>query len=402
MPSPSIQMVDELFLLDTITGAKQRLVYIAPGVSDALAGALTAAWKRLGKQMSVILDADAGCCRLGYGTESGLKALYGAATQLGFVVCHQPGLRVGLVVTEAQTVIFTPTPLLIEDGGKRSEGANAIVLMGEPPAMLAQELGIGPKGVADQTIGLDGLTKDKINGLAENLKANPPLPFDVSRHMMVYNAALEFVEFGVAKIQFQSIDIPIPAELSGFTSTELRALFRFDPGPELTDAKKKIEDKKREIEKEFTRAAPGFGGSLIERSRKKDFLDRVSAFRPEFDTFRTFVERNFMNVSVKNQAKLHEALLPRIVEVPPADWGPTRGTSQERKRALSERLSQELETLFGKRQKELVSGMRIDVLFKGVTYECLNDPRFKEVAKKAFPHLASLHTEEQAAPEHKG
>jgi len=253
--------------------------------------------------------------------------------------------------------------------------------------------------VSDQVIGLDALTQTKIKALSDDLKKNPPLPFDVSRHMLVFNAALEFVEFSVSKIQLQRIEIPIPTELSGFAGTDLRTLFRFDPGQELTDAKKKLEDKKKEIDKEFTRSAPGFGGSLIERSRKQEFLQRVEAFRPELEGFRTFVRQKFSEVSVRNQKKLFEALLPHVVERPPPDWAIPAGSAAQRKESLGRRLERELQDLFGKHQDELVAAMRIDVLFKGVTFECLSDPRFKEVASKAFPHLKELHVEFQAAPE---
>jgi hypothetical protein len=397
--APSVKSLDDQGLIRLVESANKRLVFVAPGVSEQMSKALATAWRRLGSRMSVVLDADPGCCRLGYGSEAGLRSLHEAAAGLGVIVANQPHLRVGVIITEHETLIFTPSPLLIEDGAQAKQGANAISLPGPPPSTLAKDLGIGPRGVSEQVIGLDALTQTKIKALSDDLKKNPPLPFDVSRHMLVFNAALEFVEFSVSKIQLQRIDIPIPPELSGFAGSDLRTLFRFDPGQELTDAKKKLEDKKKEIDREFTRSAPGFGGSLIERSRKKEFLQRVDAFRPDLEAFRAFVRKKFSEVSTRNQKKLFEALLPHIIERPPPDWAVPTGSAAQRKVALGRRLERELQDLFGKHQDELVAAMRIDVLFKGVTFECLNDTRFKDVAGRAFPHLTDLHAEFQAAPE---
>ncbi|MBX3351827.1 MAG: hypothetical protein KF684_02740 [Phycisphaeraceae bacterium] len=235
--SSSIRNVDDPYLTSLIRAARERIVFVAPGVSLSLGHELGTAWKRLGKdRVSVVLDADPAACRLGYGTEEGLKHLHDVASGLGAVVCHQPELRVGVLMTEHQTLVYSPAPLLVEAQRPQS-GANAIVLAGAPPAALARDLGVGPNGVSEQKIGLDGLSRQQISDLSEDLKQNPPLPFDVSRQVLVFNAKLEFVEFSVSKIQVERIDIPIPPALTGFEDTNLRALFRFDPGKELAAAK---------------------------------------------------------------------------------------------------------------------------------------------------------------------
>jgi len=114
--APSIKSVDDQAMIRLVETARERLVYVAPGVSEQMSRALATAWCRLGDRMAVVLDADPGCCRLGYGTEAGLKALHEAAAGLGAVVAHQPHLRIGVIITEHETMIFTPSPLLIEGG----------------------------------------------------------------------------------------------------------------------------------------------------------------------------------------------------------------------------------------------------------------------------------------------
>jgi hypothetical protein len=396
---PSFCNVDDLQLVTLVREAQGRLVFAAPGVSLNLSQELGAAWLRLGKdRVAVVLDADPAACRLGYGTEEGLKHLHGIAAGLGAVVCHQPNLRIGVVMTERQTVVYSPMPLLVE-ANRPSVGANGIALQGTPPAELARDLGVGPNGVAEQTIGLDALSQQQISKLADDLKKNPPLPFDVSRQVMVFNAKLEFVEFSVAKIQVERIDVPIPPALMGLADTALRTLFRFDPGQELAEAKNDLEQKKRDIDKQFTRPAKGFGGSLIERGKKDAFLLAVEEFRADLERFRQLVERQFDSISRDNQTQLMALLLPAILKKPPTDWMTASLTEQQRANVITDRLRRELTGLFQATRNRVLSEMRVTVLFKGITYECLNSQEFIDVARRAFPHLDLFHDEYQALPE---
>lgn len=403
MANHAICSVNDSVLAQAVDEARERLVFVAPGASLVLAEVLAKAWKRLGPdRMSVILDADAGACRLGYGEEAGLTLLHETAKQLGAMVCHQPDLRVGVVVSEQRTLVYSPPPLMIEAGSKPGSGANAISLSGEPPATLARDLGVGPNGVSEQAIGLDGLTQNRIDELTQDLKRNPPIPVNVSRLVTVFNSQLEFVEFTVAKIQIQRIEMSIPQSLTGLAGTSLRTLFRFQPGKDLMDAKEALEKSKREIDKEYTRPAKGFGGSLIERTRKDEFLGKVKQFEEDLNRFREFVRDRFDEVAAKNKEQLHEALLPAVVSKPPSEWLARVAAGEARAQALSCQLQSELDELFQQTGKDIVSSMHVSVRFKGVTHECLVDENFRKLATHAFPHLRALHEEYQAAPESGG
>lgn len=52
------------------------------------------------------------------------------------------------------TLIYAPTPLLIEAGPTRPDTPNAI-LLGPVPPSVAAELGEGPRGLAERSVGLD-------------------------------------------------------------------------------------------------------------------------------------------------------------------------------------------------------------------------------------------------------
>ncbi len=60
-------------------------------------------------------------------------------------------------------------------------------------------------------------------------------------------------------------------------------------------------------------------------------------------------------------------------------------------------LRNELEAAFGS-VDDILSDMKVNVVFKGVTYESLTNSDFLKVASRQIPSLASLHDEFDAAP----
>jgi hypothetical protein len=388
--------IEDSQLIATINRTAARLVFAGPGISLPVAQALASKWRQLGRNtVSVILDVDPTVCRLGYGTLEGLEELQKAAAAIGALVCHQPGLRIGIVVSDQTTLIYTPTPLLIEQACQEPDHPNGVILSGLP-GELAKELGIGPDGEAERQIGGDPVPAEKLQALAEDLKANPPVPFDISRPLMVFNSQVEFVEFNLEKIQLQRQEIPIPQNVMGLAASNIHSLFRLEVGKELLALKEKLEEKKREIEKQFTRPMRGFGGSIIRRSQKDQFLAAVTELETALESFRETVRRQFREVADSNKTKLVNTLLPALKNHPPEDCRQFAGRSDEDEK-LSKWLAGELHDAF-KKVAKVADDMRVTVRFKGVTYECLKNPEFIERAREAFPNL-QLHEEFTAARE---
>jgi hypothetical protein len=122
MNAESLCNVTEKSLVELISRAKTRLVFVAPGATQAVAEAIENTWRRLGaEQITVVLDVDPEVCRLGYGTLDGLKLLQKSASEQGGLICHQPGVRICVVLCDDETVVFSPTPLLIETGSPRTD-----------------------------------------------------------------------------------------------------------------------------------------------------------------------------------------------------------------------------------------------------------------------------------------
>src|ERR1700730_1301456 len=106
--------VGDTALVEVIGGARERLVFIAPGVRKLVAEALAKAVALLPREkVHLVLDVDAEGWRLGYGSMPGLTLLQIAAAKHGLSLRHHPGIRIGLVIADDTTVIYSPTPLLI-------------------------------------------------------------------------------------------------------------------------------------------------------------------------------------------------------------------------------------------------------------------------------------------------
>src|SRR5690349_2478546 len=134
MSSPTITLVDEPLLVNAIAAARRRLLFMAPGVSLRVAKAVADTWRRLPAATSVILDVSPEVCRLGYGELAGLQLLQETARQLGGTLCHQPGVRIALLISDDATWVFTPTPLLVEAPSNSPSHPNGVSIGAPPPA----------------------------------------------------------------------------------------------------------------------------------------------------------------------------------------------------------------------------------------------------------------------------
>lgn len=111
----TFQAVNDDVLVDLIDRVRERLVFIAPGVRKKVAEAICAAVERLGDagNVSIILDVSEEVCRIGFGDIEGLRIL-----QQNQLICGhlsaQEGVRIGVLITDEDTLIYTPTALLLE------------------------------------------------------------------------------------------------------------------------------------------------------------------------------------------------------------------------------------------------------------------------------------------------
>ena len=116
---------------------------------------------------------------------------------------------------------------------------------------------------------------------------------------------------------------------------------------------------------------------------------------PPVTKFSERVKASIQDRIEKNIAELVKSLLPALEKRPPQDWIPSSGERPDKK-AIRVQLEDELRTAFGTAD-QLVREMKVRCIFKGVTYELLNDPDFIDAATRAIPELEQFHQEFEAA-----
>jgi hypothetical protein len=208
--------VDDAQIISLVETAHERIVFMAPGLSLEVASALADQWEVLGaERVKVILDVDPEVARLGYGTVEGLELIQNTANFLGSMIFHQAGLRIGVLLVDQTTIIFSPRPLLIEAGSAPILQPNAICL-DYPPSALINEIGLGENGGENQVIGMAGVSPRQIDRVKADLSENPPQKFDITRTVRVFNSRFEFVELEVRGCSISRKTASIPPDLMVF------------------------------------------------------------------------------------------------------------------------------------------------------------------------------------------
>ena len=168
---------------DVVAGmrhAKKYLVYVAPGVSAKVSEALvTCIQNKSADRFMIVLDADEETCRLGYCDAQSLKNLMECATKFKIVIRRQPGIRLGLLMSDDDVMIWMPTPLMFE-APRTGDETNGLILTPQTLSEMPAALGVDPEQPADKRqIGQTDLEQEAVNHVVEAIKAAPPAPFNL-------------------------------------------------------------------------------------------------------------------------------------------------------------------------------------------------------------------------------
>lgn len=403
---PSITYVDDNKLIEAIHNAQHRLVFMAPGVSLDIAAALTDAWARLSTTaVTVILDVDPEVCRLGYGTLEGLKALRDAASSMSALVCHQPGVRIGLLISDDTTLVYSPTPLLIEAGSKHPEQPNAIVI-DAVPKQIARDIGLGDNPNLDRVVGLDPVKPHQIDELAQDLAVAPPVKFDLARQVRVFTSRFQFVELEMTGCYISRKKVPIPSSLMGLANkkdieSQFHAHFNLvnSGGIEIrfgdrTFTEEGLRKKKQQIAKDYLTSLTGYGNVVL-RAHKENMKTAIDELCEDIYVFSEGIKDVLQAHMDSNAEALVSALFPAVKQNPPKEYTKIYGLNIPDKQ-LKALLTEDIRSEFG-RAENLVQDMRVTLVFKDVAYESLIDNKFLAIARAAMPGVTFLHEEYDAA-----
>ena len=237
------QSVQDEDLVHSIESATSRVVFFAPGVSEVVSKALiTCMQDGTVGQVMMVLDGDEEACRLGYCDAPSLEKLFAAAKQYDIPLRRQPGLRIGLLMTDDNVLIWTPTPLMFEAPRQHAE-PNGMVLTPQTFKELPQAMGVDlekPDSLAE--IGRVALKLEEVVKVVAAIKAAPPAPFNLARLSRVFSAKFQFIETVLRGAELTKREMRLDSLIVNSDAPEaLRPLLHTTVQPFSTDADKSVE-----------------------------------------------------------------------------------------------------------------------------------------------------------------
>jgi len=424
--SRTFTSVDDRVLCEVIAQARLRLVFVAPGLRPPVAQALAAAMQVVpGGAVHLVLDVDSEVCRLGYGDKDfkGMELLQAAAAANGLTVNHHPGIRIGLLIADDTTLIYSPTPELIETESRQPEKPNAIVLQKELPAQLANACAVGAEGFATLEVGKDRIDMRKVEAVKRDLQDRPPKEFNVARIERVFSSMLHYVELTIEDYKLTSRSLLLNPELFGVRNAEVvrRLTSRFhlfsetdaltveiphigdggmpDPKePKLKFGPLSIDRERNRIKKRFVIDA-GRYGSLMLRRDVPAFEKEIKILEAKIAAYKTGVQDQIKMRTDAIVEELLNVLRERLKAEPPEHW---------QSRILGKEASDDdIKRLFQEEVQSEVNRVKTDfhpkvfTAYKDVTYQTFTDPKFRELMENHFGKASIDHIfrEYDAAPE---
>jgi hypothetical protein len=265
---------------------------------------------------------------------------------------------------------------------------NAIVLDNLPPN-VAKDLGLGPLGIAEQNIGLEKAHSKDVENVQEELKANPPMKFNVAKIMTIFNSRFEFVEFELKNCFISRKEVPLKSDLFGLAKGEkaydnLRSSFKLI-SKDSKISEKKISEQKNAIADKYLITIKKYG-VIILRTKKEAFEKDFTKLQEDIKKFQADIEAKLVDEMNKNRKTLVTALLPAVQRKHPERWDKfiSATTKKEKDNEIANLLNSEIEDAF-ESAKKVVDKMDVTKIYKGITYELLHNKDFVTAVGKAVP-----------------
>ncbi len=432
--SQTFTVVNDEVLVNAINSAKTKIVYIAPGISKAVAQALGERFGNLGSMsMTIIVDNDPEVYRLGYGDTDGLHHIKMLCDEHLLELRQQPGVRIGVLITDQATLVYSPTPHLIEAGSNQKDKPNAIVI---PAATgdIERACGVLEDSLPDDAeIGRSFVQSEVLAEMQKSLQEIPPKQYSVARIERVFNSRIQYVEFKLLKYKLSSKVAPIPADLMGLQDNdEIQSRWRnafkmFDGAGSLKveiparneqgDIKASpdggqasvhydesaIERDRKKIEEDFLYKIPNYD-VVIFRSRRPDFDRVISRFEQKLTDYHEALKKKIQDSVEETIEKLVVVLLPMVRQSIPARYLKSSFTPDHiDDDELNDLLRQDLRDHFG--DIDTFSMPVIKLKFKDISYETIHDDGFRNaLMASSIPNnkVRELFSEHDAAPETTG
>lgn len=373
-----------------IRQAHDRILFIAPGISEPIATALIARLADQRLSITVILDSDPEVYRLGYGTREGLAVLKAAFDANQFGLRCQPGIRIGVLVTDDKTLIYSPVPQLIEAGSTSASKPNALFLEGATAAKLSEVVGATQDTrPSDGEIGKQALTPQDVAAIKKSVDDNPPEPFDLTQKARVYSSRLQYVEFTVEKYQLTRQTVPIPAYLMGLAgdmesrwrnslsvmdmgATAVTLGFADREGKDIQINQQFLDAERKRIEKKFLIPVLGFG-SVMFKNQQRSFETEASSFSHLLSWYFERLKIQVENSLTETVSSVVKRLLPSVKANIPEQYRRFAPPSAADLEAL---LHQDIKDAIS--VKTLIQAPRMKKVYKDIAYQSVKSDTFRK------------------------
>jgi len=373
--------------------AEHRVALCVPAMTAEVADALSDSARRLGLDaVRVVMDCDEEVFRLGYGEIEALRKLHAAKID----VRQCPGLRAGLLVVDDRAWGFTPTALYVQPEARSDETPNAFVVDGEAVDRLVRALCPSAAPVepgddaAEPEIGHTPLATKAVERVEDALKTAPPIPFDVARQVRVFQPYIQYLDVHLTGCAIQRHRVTIPQSIQKLGAAEeiedrLRTTFELiEKSSNLSS--RALENELRKLLRDLSQPLGKPWGRVMLRAARKRLDERLAQFRAKVEEHKKKVETELAEHLARSLDMVMDYYLPRVKAHLPDGLmgqllGPEPTDSQARKWLL-----RQLERAFPSTH-QVISGMKLDVQYRDVTYETLNENEFADALKKAYPDV---------------
>ena len=394
------------FLATELRKATRLVCYAAPGIHPEPAKALAdLAITIKPENITVHLDFDESVLRMGFGTLDAIKLVRCA----GIDVRSSPGLRVGLVIIDDGGYVFTPTALFLEAEAHPDRAPNSMRLMADQVSdvlarfspetnAVAQKFAqteVERERISGQTgqVPSDKVADTQFTAIKKQLDAVPTVEFDLARRVHVYTARLQYVELKLTGVAIQRYRIRIPQSILALGGDDDLAR-RLHTSVDLIEksgelSSEKIDCKLNKIRTDFTRLLGGGHGRVLLKAQKAEFLEQIEQLEAELEKYKTEVEDELKNVLEASRKQIIGYYLQKVIDNPPDCLHGKKFTLVDHKLTKADAecwLKRVLAREFPEAGK-LIKKMELDVKYKDMTIETLEQEGFFDAVKKAYPKV---------------
>lgn len=386
----SFVAITEEYLISKINTAKTRVAFIGAGFNSNVADAVV---KKMNLVENIIFDNNSDVYRIGYGYAESLKILRDAGIQMQ----ETHNIRINVLVADDEALIYSPTPLIVENPVKESF-PNGIIIDYDAVAGLfnvvetankqfAKEKGLTDSQSDTQKLVVTTLTDTSISQTLQIIKENPP-KLDLHRKLNVYNARIKFIEIQLSGFNIKQHKVKIPSDLllvakdDENVQKQLSATYNlfntFDKESNLVKRTKNIQDSVKRLREKYTLNLTGYGAMCLV-SKILEIEREIQEIQNEIELTKKDLARK-INLEIDNSKKaLSKALVPVVQNNPPQAlrdnlFDSKKITVKTARSFVDDQLDKAFIT-----GNSYLADMKLEVRYKDLTLNTLEKP---EVASK--------------------